>query len=430
MAKPDQKLILQPKYVSLPVQMEYSLITLKNGIRVLHKPAQESGIMHMCLVVNTGSRDETAEKAGLAHFIEHLLFKGTKKRNTYQILNRLEVVGADLNAYTTKEQTCIHASFLNEHLERSLDLLTDIMFYSTFPENELEKEKGIVLDELDSYKDTPEEHIQDEFDEIVFKGHVLGQNILGTPETIKAFKQSDIFNFVNDNYNTHEIVLGVYGNISEKKLQKLTEKYLGSIPENNHKKNRVEANGYSPQIIQLEKNCNQSHCIIGSRSYNLTDSHKMGMLLLNNLLGGPGMSSKLNLEIRERFGACYTIESNFVPMTDTGMFSIYFGTDAEKTNRCIKLIHKELKKLREQPLSTLLLQQAKRRFKGQIALAEESRISVIIAMSKSLLDYGRVDSLEEIFNKIDAVTSVELLEIANQNFDLAQLSMLTFMPTE
>lgn len=410
--------------------MEYSLITLKNGIRVLHKPAQESGIMHMCLVVNTGSRDETAEKAGLAHFIEHLLFKGTKKRNTYQILNRLEVVGADLNAYTTKEQTCIHASFLNEHLERSLDLLTDIMFHSTFPQNELEKEKGVVLDELDSYKDTPEEHIQDEFDEIVFKGHVLGQNILGTPETIKSFKQSDIFNFVHDNYNTHEIVLGVYGNISEKKLQKLAEKYLGTIPENIHSKNRLGVNGYIPQTIEVEKNCNQSHCIIGSRSYKLTDTHKMGMLLLNNLLGGPGMSSKLNLEIREKFGACYTIESSFVPMTDTGMFNIYFGTDAEKTNRCVKLIHKELKKLREQPLSSLQLQQAKRRFKGQIALAEESRISVIIAMSKSLLDYGKVDSLEEIFSKIDAVTSAEILEIANQNFDPSQLSMLTFVPAE
>ncbi|MOA08013.1 Peptidase M16 inactive domain protein [compost metagenome] len=235
---------------------------------------------------------------------------------------------------------------------------------------------------------------------------------------------------MHDNYNTHEIVLGVYGNISEKNLQKLAEKYLGVIPENIHSKNRLGANGYVPQTIEVKKNSNQSHCIIGSRSYKLTDPHKMGMLLLNNLLGGPGMSSKLNLEIREKFGACYTIESNFVPMTDTGMFNIYFGTDAEKTNRCVKLIHKELKKLREQPLSSLQLQQAKRRFKGQIALAEESRISVIIAMSKSLLDYGKVDSLEEIFSKIDAVTSAEILEIANQNFDPSQLSMLTFVPAE
>ncbi|POY35612.1 peptidase M16 [Solitalea longa] len=410
--------------------MEYSLLTLKNGIRVLHKPAQESGIMHMCLVINAGSRDETNEAIGLAHFIEHLLFKGTRKRNTYQILNRLEVVGADLNAYTTKEQTCIHASFLNEHLERALDLLTDITFNSVFPQNELEKEKGVVLDELDSYKDTPEEHIQDEFDEIVFNDHALGNNILGTPESIKAFKQSDILSFIAANYNTHEIVLGVYGNIPEKKLQKLADKYLGIIPENNQTKHRTEANGYLAKVDQKEKNCIQTHCIIGGRSYNLNHDKKTGMLLLNNLLGGPGMSSRLNLEIRERFGACYTIESSFVPMTDTGMFSIYFGTDDGKASRCIKLVHKELKKLRENQLSTMQLHQAKQRFKGQIALAEESRISVIIAMTKSLLDYGKVDSLPEIFNKIDSVSANDILEIANENFSPEQLSMLTFVPSE
>ncbi|MCO4293425.1 insulinase family protein [Solitalea sp. MAHUQ-68] len=410
--------------------MEYSLLTLKNGIRVLHKPAQESGIMHMCLMINTGSRDETNQTIGLAHFIEHLLFKGTKKRNTYQILNRLEVVGADLNAYTTKEQTCIHASFLNEHFERALDLLTDITFHSIFPLTELEKEKGVVLDELDSYKDTPEEHIQDEFDEIVFHDHTLGNNILGTPESIKAFKQSDIIQFIRDNYNTHEIVLGVYGNISEKKLQRLTDKYLGDIAENNYVKTRVAANGYIAKIDKKEKNCVQTHCIIGGRSYNLNSDKKTGMLLVNNLLGGPGMSSRLNLEIRERFGACYTIESSFVPMSDTGMFSIYFGTDDEKAARCVKLVHKELKKLRENGLSAIQLHQAQQRFKGQIALAEESRISVIIAMTKSLLDYGSVDSLPELFAKIDRVSTNDILDIANENFALDKLSMLTFVPAE
>ncbi|UKJ07431.1 M16 family metallopeptidase [Solitalea lacus] len=410
--------------------MEYNLLTLKNGIRILHKPAQESGITHMCLIINTGSRDETNSTVGLAHFIEHLLFKGTQKRNTYQILNRLEVVGGDLNAYTTKEQTCIHASFLNEHLERALDLLTDITFHSIFPQNELEKEKGVVLDELDSYKDTPEEHIQDEFDELIFTDHLLGNNILGTPESIKAFTQQNIFDFIQKNYNTHEIALGVYGNISEKKLQKLADKYLSPILENNQSKERTAANGYTAKTVQKEKSCNQTHCIIGGRSYNLTNDKKHGMLLLNNLLGGPGMSSRLNLEIRERIGACYTIESSFVPMTDTGMFSIYFGTDEEKAERCVKLIHKELKKLRDHALTPLLLQQAKQRFKGQIALAEESRISVIIAMTKSLLDYGRVDSLPELFAKIDNVSAADLLEIANENFSPQQLSMLTFVPTE
>lgn len=410
--------------------MQHTILTLANGIRVVHQPATESGITHCCLVIDTGSRDEPQNKIGLAHFMEHVLFKGTTKRNTYRILNRLEVVGGDLNAYTTKEQTCIHASFLNEHLERAMDLITDIVFHSTFPQHEIEKEKGVVLDEIDSYKDSPEDQIIDDFDEQIFENHPLGNNILGTPESVKSFSKTDIAAFAKNNYATDKIVFGVYGNIHLKKLNRLAEKYLGAIPANAGNKERIAVNGYHPTEKVVTKNSFQAHCMLGGRAYPLEHPQKLGTFLLNNVLGGPGMSSRLNLEVREKHGICYTIESNYNPFSDTGIFSVYLGTDAEKVDKSLKLVWKELKKLREQQLSVTLLHQAKQRFKGMIALAEESRISVIIAMSKSLLDYGKIDSLPEIFRKIDALESNDLQEIANQLFTKENLSTLIFKPEE
>ncbi len=408
--------------------MQHTILTLANGIRVVHQPATESGITHCCLVIDTGSRDEPQDKIGLAHFMEHVLFKGTTKRNTYRILNRLEVVGGDLNAYTTKEQTCIHASFLNEHLERAVDLITDIVFHSTFPQNEIEKEKGVILDEIDSYKDSPEDQIVDDFDEQIFQNHPLGNNILGTPESVKSFSKKDIASFAKNNYATDKIVFGVYGNISQKKLHRIAEKYLGTIPPNYGNKDRFPVNGYHPSEKVVSKNSFQAHCMLGGRAYPLGHNQKLGMFLLNNILGGPGMSSRLNLEVREKHGICYTIESNYNPFSDTGIFSVYLGTEAEKVDKSVKLVWKELKKLREQRLSTTLLHQAKQRFKGMIALAEESRISVIIAMSKSLLDYGKIDTLPEIFRKIDALESNDLQEISNQIFTKENLSTLIFKP--
>lgn len=408
--------------------MEYSLFTLPNGIRVIHKQANDTGITHCCMVINAGSRDELPGKTGLAHFIEHLLFKGTQKRNTFQVLNRLEAVGGDLNAYTTKEQTCIHASFLDEHLDRALDLFSDVIFRSVFPEKALSLEKAVVLDELDSYKDSPEDQIYDDFDEIIYKNHPLGNNILGIPETIRGFSRGDILSFREQNYATQETVLGVYGNVSGSRLKKLAEKHFGEIPENPGNKNRVAVNGYAPETKKVVKNGYQAHCVLGGRSYPLNHEKKPALLVLNNLLGGPGMSSRLNLGIREKYGICYTIESSYSPMSDTGIFSIYFGTEKGKTDKCLALIHKELKKLREDKLGTTQIHQAKQRFKGQIALAEEARLAVILSMSKSLLDYGQVDSLEEIFRKIDAVTAGDLMEVAEEVLHPGQLSMLSFIP--
>ena len=409
--------------------MDYQVHQLQNGIRILHKPSP-SNISHACIIINAGSRDENPSKDGLAHFIEHLLFKQTEKRNTNQILNRLELVGGDLNAYTTKEYTCIHASFLKPHLERSLDLFEDIVFHSVFPEEEMKKEKEVILDEISSYQDQPDEAINDDFEDLLFEGHPLGRNILGTPLTVQSFTKKDIVDFHKANYRTDEIVIGIYGDYDFKTIIRLNEKLFGEIPANLPERIREKTGAYSAKKLVFSKPINQSHCVIGKRSYSMHHKYKTAFLLLNNLLGGTGMSSRLNLEIREKYGIAYTIESNYTPMSDTGIFSIYFGTDTEKTGKALKLVEKELRKLREQKLGPVQLRQAKDKFIGQIALGEENRIGLLISMSKSLLDYGRVDSLEEIFAKINAVSDSQIIEIANEMFDPKELSSMIFNPKE
>jgi predicted Zn-dependent peptidase len=409
--------------------MDYQVYTLPNGIRLLHKHTV-SPIAHCCFVVNAGARDEAPGKDGLAHFIEHLLFKATERRNTEQILNRLELVGADLNAYTTKEYTCIHASFLKQHLERAIDLTEDIVFHSTFPEEELVKEKSVILDEIASYLDQPDEAIQDDFEDILFKEHPLGRNILGTTQSVSDLAKADIDHFIAQNYNTHQMVFAVLGEYDFKKLVKLAEKYFGSLPENTTPKARIQPDVSIAETARFSKPISQTHGVIGGQAYSGHDHKKNGLLLLNNILGGMGMSSRLNLQIREKYGIAYTIESNYSPFSDTGIFTIYFGTDTEKAERAIKLIHKELKKLREQKLGTLQLSQAKQKFVGQIALGEENRIGLIISMAKSLLDFGYVDSIEEIFAKINAVTADEMLAISNEIFDANHLTTLLFEPNE
>ena len=405
--------------------MDYQVYTLPNGIRLIHKPAS-SQISHACIIVNAGSRDEDPDKSGIAHFIEHLLFKKTVKRTTNQILNCLEVVGADLNAYTTKEYTCIHASFLNPYLNRALDLFGDILFHSVFPDDEIEKEKGIVLDEIASYQDQPEDAINDDFEDLLFKGHSLGRNILGTTDSVKAFGRSDILDFIKAKHNTHEIVIGVFGNYTPNKLRNQLRKYFQDVPENNVRHPRKAFGSYSPTHVSLKKAISQTHCVLGNQAYDLHHHHKTGLLLLNNLLGGPGMSSRLNLELREKYGIAYTIESNYTPLSDTGIFSVYFGTDPEKTNQAFKIIQRELKKLQQVSLGTVQISQARQKFIGQIALGEENHMGLIISMAKSLLDYDRVDTLEEVYARINAVTANQLLEIANEIFDPAKLTSLIF----
>jgi len=407
--------------------MEYNVHTLPNGIRLLHVPAA-SAISHACIIVNTGSRDEPEGKAGLAHFIEHLIFKRTEKRNTNQILNHLESVGADLNAYTTKEYTCVHASFLNPYLARTLDLFNDILFHSTFPEEEMDKEKSVILDEISSYLDQPEEAINDDFEDMLFAGHALGNNILGTTESVQHFTREDVMNFRKANYRTSEIVVAVLGNYTLNQVVNKGSKYFADVEENNPKKERAKPTILPPSNNTIYKPIMQSHCILGTQAYSTHQSQKVPLMLLNNYFGGNGMSSVLNLQIRERYGIAYTIESNFSPLSDTGIFSVYFGTDKEKQAKALSLIFKEIKKLRNRPLNDLQLQKAKNKFIGQIALGEENRIGLIISMAKSLIDHNQIDSLETVFEKINAVTTRQMIEVTNEILNIEQLSVFTFCP--
>lgn len=407
--------------------MEYNVHTLPNGIRLLHVPAA-SAISHACIIVNSGSRDETSDQAGLAHFIEHLIFKKTEKRTTNQILNRLESVGADLNAYTTKEYTCIHASFLNPYLDRTLELFNDIVFHSTFPEDEMEKEKSVILDEIASYLDQPEEAIYDDFEDLIFTGHSLGRNILGTPESVNGFSRKDVQQFIKNNYHTDRIVIAVLGNYSLNKVIKIGSKYYKEIPENLYNPSRI-APLAAPVIEKTQhKPIQQVHAVLGMQSYSLHHPYKTGLLLLNNLLGGNGMSSILNLQIREKYGIAYTIETNYSPLSDTGLFTLYFGTDKEKTDKAWTLIFKEFKKIKDRPLTEVMLQRAKNKFIGQIALGEENRIGLIISMAKSLIDYDKIDDLDTVFRKIQSVSSSDMANIANEMLDERNLSSLTFYP--
>lgn len=407
--------------------MEYNVHTLPNGIRLLHVPSA-SAISHACIIINSGSRDEKVGKAGLAHFIEHLIFKRTEKRNTNQILNRLESVGADLNAYTTKEYTCIHASFLNPYLDRTLELFNDIVFHSTFPEEEMEKEKSVILDEIASYLDQPEEAIYDDFEDLVFSGHSLGRNILGTTESVEGITQKDIHQFIRDNYHTDRIVVAVLGNYSLNKVTKTGAKYYAEIPANLYTPSRIAPEKCPVVKDLLNKPIQQAHAVLGGQAYSLHHPYKTGLLLLNNLLGGTGMSSILNLQIREKYGIAYTIETGYSPLSDTGIFTLYFGTDKEKLDKAWSLIFKEFKKIMDKPLTEVQLQKAKNKFIGQIALGEENRIGLIISMAKSLIDYDKIDSLETVFSKIQAVNVRDMANIANEILDQRNLSALTFYP--
>ena len=409
--------------------MEYNVHTLGNGIRILHVPSS-SAISHACILINSGSRDEEDAQMGLAHFIEHLIFKRTEKRSTNQILNRLESVGADLNAYTTKEYTCIHASFLQPYVDRTLELFNDIVFHSVFPLDELDKEKGVILDEITSYLDQPEEAINDDFEDMLFANHALGRNILGTPNTVMGLNQDDIKQFIKNNYRTDQIIVAVLGNYSLNKLIKIGEKYFGDVPENSSIVQRIAPVKNIPQHLRVNKQIMQAHSMLGTQTYSLHHPYKAGLLLLNNILGGNGMSSVLNLQIREKYGIAYTIESNYSPLSDTGIFALYFGTDKEKVDRATALIFKEFKKIRSVKMSEVQLQKAKNKFIGQIALGEENRIGLIISMAKSLIDYQKIDDLETVFNKIRAVSSDDMDAIANEVLDEGNLSSLTFYPTE
>lgn len=409
--------------------MEYNFLELKNGIRIIHKPTK-SEVAHCGFVVKNGSRDENVKENGITHFIEHAIFKGTIKRKAHHILNRLDNVGGEINAFTTKEKTSIYASFTKPHFERALELLTDILFHSTFPENELRKEKDVIIDEINSYQDNPYEQIYDDFEELIFKDHPLGMNILGTAGSVKSINRNQILNFIKENYLTNQIVFSIVGDFPFSKIEKLCKKHLNEIPEKTNKKKRKPFTKYKTIDKEIKKDIYQTHYITGNIAYGAHHKHKNGFILLNNILGGPAMNSRLNMGIREKYGFTYNIESSFTTFSDTGLFYIYLGTDQKHIEKSIKLVHKELNQLRDKKLSSSQLKKAKQQIIGQITLSEENNCNVMLGMGKSMLLYNKIDTLKETFIKINALSQEELLEIANEIFNKEQLSSLTFSPNE
>lgn len=405
--------------------MELLLHTLNNGIRLVHH--RIPGLVGHCgLIINTGSRDETDIEHGIAHFIEHVLFKGTKKRKAYHILSRLEDVGGELNAYTTKEETAIHASFLKEDYERAIELISDITFNSVFPEKEIEKEKDVVIEEINSYLDNPAELIFDDFEELIFFNQPIGRNILGTPESVKSFSQKKISDFISNNYNTHQMVFCSVGNISDEKILKLFKTNFDDIVTGNREARSITTWIYKPNSVIKKKDTFQNHCIIGNLAYDLKDKRRMGMFLLNNILGGQGLNSRLNLSLREKNGLAYNVESSYNPYWDTGIFSIYFGTDSQYLNKSISIAMSELKKLRTTKLGTIQLSKAKNQIKGYLARGYENHESLMLSLGKSLLVFHKIDTIEDICKKIDNVTASELIETANQIFEPSLLSTLIY----
>jgi predicted Zn-dependent peptidase len=405
--------------------MEFHIFTLPNGIRVIHKQTDRE-VAHCGLVVNAGSRDELEDEQGLAHFIEHCIFKGTSKRKTYHILSRLDAVGAEINAYTTKEETWIYASFVNKHFDRAAELIADICFNSTFPEKEIKKEKDVIIDEINSYQDSPSETIFDDFEEQVFDGHPIGRNILGTVDSVKKFSRESILKFIFRHYRTDQMVFSVVGNIPAKKVERVVRKYFSESRDSAIHQKRIAFNSYLPRHIERNEDTHQVHYVLGNTAYHHDHPQKTGLILLNNYLGGPGMNSRLNLMIREKYGFAYNIESHYQSYYDTGIFEVYLGTDEKTFEKGKKLIFKELALLREKKLGTAQLHSAKQQLIGQFALAQESGSGIMLAIGKSFLLYDKVDSVEEVYKKINEVTSSDIMEIANEILQVNSLSSLTF----
>lgn len=404
---------------------EYNEYKLSNGIRLIHKPVS-TNVAYCGLLINTGSRDETEAEHGMAHFTEHVIFKGTTKRKYYHILNRMEDIGGELDAYTTKEETFITATFLNEYYERAIELLSDIIFNSTYPDKEIAKEKQVILDEINSYKDNPSELIFDDFEDMIFKNHSIGRNILGTKKHLKSFNKEKVQQFVAANYNTDQMVFCSVGNIDIKKLIRLFEKHFGKIPQNNRTIKRIAYKDYSKEDKIINKRTYQAHCIIGNIAYDYYNSKRVVLDLINNILGGPGMNSTFNVELRERHGLVYNVESSFNKYTDTGLWTVYFGTDKTNLDKSIELIHKELNKFKTKGIGIQQLHKAKQQIKGQIAISADNNSSLFYTIAKSYMLYGKIDSLNTISKIIEAITPQQILEVSNEIFDLDKMTMLIY----
>ncbi|RHA81758.1 M16 family metallopeptidase [Segatella copri] len=421
--------------------MKYNTYTLDNGLRIIHLPS-DSKVVYCGYQINAGTRNEEPGEEGLAHFCEHVTFKGTERRKAWHILNCLESVGGDLNAYTNKEGTVYYSAILKEHIARAVDLLTDIVFHSVYPQAEIDKEVEVICDEIESYNDSPAELIYDEFENIIFKGSPLGHNILGTAEQVRSFKTEDALRFTRKLYRPDNAIFFAYGDIDFKKLVKLLKKSFLSEERRvkSEKFNSPEAqaqfniqhstfntqHSFEGQTIVMQKNTHQAHVMIGTRAYDVNDSRRMPLYLLNNMLGGPGMNAKLNLALREHNGLVYTVESTMVAYGDTGVWSIYFGCDEHDVKRCLRLVRKELDKFMQKPLSEAQLKAAKKQIKGQIGVACDNRENFALDFGKSFLHYGWEKNVDRLYEQVDEITAEQIQAVAQELFDKDRLTTLIF----
>lgn len=421
--------------------MKYNTYTLDNGLRIIHLPS-DSKVVYCGYQINAGTRNEEPGEEGLAHFCEHVTFKGTERRKAWHILNCLESVGGDLNAYTNKEGTVYYSAILKEHIARAVDLLTDIVFHSVYPQAEIDKEVEVICDEIESYNDSPAELIYDEFENIIFKGSPLGHNILGTAEQVRSFKTEDALRFTRKLYRPDNAIFFAYGDIDFKKLVRLLKKSFLSEERRvkSEKFNSPEAqtqfniqhltfntqHSFEGQTIVMQKNTHQAHVMIGTRAYDVNDDRRMPLYLLNNMLGGPGMNAKLNLALREHNGLVYTVESTMVAYGDTGVWSIYFGCDEHDVKRCLRLVRKELDKFMQKPLSEAQLKAAKKQIKGQVGVACDNRENFALDFGKSFLHYGWEKNVDRLYEQVDEITAEQIQAVAQELFDKDRLTTLIF----
>lgn len=409
--------------------MDLEIVELDNGLRIAYKQSTATLVSHCGFFIDAGSRDEQSNEIGLAHLLEHMLFKGTSKRNVHQVLNRLEVVGGELNAFTSKDKTCIYSSIVSDYFERAVELLTDVTFSSIFPNKELEKEKKVIYEEIDMYLDTPEEKIFDEFQESFYAKHSLGNNILGSKEGLSQFKQEHLLNFRNQNFLANRIIFSVVSPLPIKKVMRICRKYLEPLKLNKGDINRDRPKIVKPFRKKQKDNFKQAHFLMGYPAYELDHEKRSGLMLLSNILAGPGLNSKLNLVLRERLGYTYGVESSYQSLTDSGNFTVYWSTDPKNEKRSLNAIQKVFEQMRTQPLSTVQLNKYKMQFKGQLIMAEESNSSLMFLIGRSLLDLGVVESLDSVLQKIDKIEPDYLQSVANEVLDPNMESLLVFEPS-
>jgi predicted Zn-dependent peptidase len=402
-----------------------SIHTLANGVRVvyLHVPNQ---VAHLGYFFSAGSRFEAEHQVGLAHFLEHCVFKGTQKRKAIHILSRIDSVGGELNAYTAKEEMCLHASFSKEHTAKAIDLLSDISINSIFPPKEIEKEKEVILDELNSYMDSPGEKIFDDFEAEMFKNHALGNNILGTKESVESFTKADLESFVGSYFTADNLVISFVGNVSYPRLEKLLLSALEGIPVTATRNATSPFLNYQPFHIRTKEANYQAHGIIGGLAPSYKNEDRIPMSLLINLLGGPALNSRLNLAVREKHGLAYNVDASYNTYADTGFWQIYLGSESKNMDRAIELIYKEVKLLETKELTSIQLQRAKEQLKGHLALGMDSNSGLMQGLGKSMLSFNQIDTLQEMHQEIDKITSKQLLEMAATFMDRSSCSELIF----